>query len=64
MLFRSLTISNGDGTLWSALTLSGGAVNETNIFDGSKIAFGGTLRLTATQAERLRFRIKYLKLQK
>ena len=60
----TLTVSNGDGTSWSALTLSSGAVAETNLFDGDKIAFGGTLRLTATQAERLRFRIKYLKLQK
>lgn len=60
----TLTLSDGNGTSWSALTISNGATAESNIFDASKISFGGTLRLTATQAESLRLRIKYVKLKK
>lgn len=60
----TLAISDGTGTSWTTLNISSGSVGSTNVFDATKIAFGGTLRLTATQAERLKLRVTYLKLGK
>lgn len=55
-------IVDGDGTSWGTLTISGGASSSTNVFDAAKIAFGGSLRLTATDAERLKLKVHYVRL--
>lgn len=58
----TLAVTDGDGTSWGTLTISGGASSSTNVFDAAKIAFGGSLRLTATDAERLKLKVYYVRL--
>lgn len=59
----TLVIADDWGHTFGTLTLSGGAATLTDVFNASKIAYSGTLRLTATEAERLKFHIEYLKLK-
>lgn len=59
----TVKLSCTEGYDWGALTLTEGKTSNTNVLDMSKVGFVGTLKLTATEAERVKVKITYLKLK-
>ena len=59
----SVTLKNSFGDTWT-LNLSSGAASSTNSPDLTKLVFPGDLKITATQAERLEFRMVFLTFQR